>query len=175
MLDYGEIYLGEGAPLYAGAMFGVIGVTVALLAGRREGSMAGALVTALALCHLATGIAVRDQQLTMPALAETAASRFAAAYASTARVGIHVIERYAPAYRLAAHAPDRVRFHDPFTPWSRSQVERANGALVILNSGTDLDVPNRPLRTFGPYTVGVVDAARDPRASPPAENAKEVR
>ena len=175
MLDYGEIYLGEGAPLYAGALFGAIGVTVAWLAGRREGSMAGALVTALALCHLATGIGVRGRQLTMPELAETAASRFAAAYASTARVGIHVIERYAPAYRLAAYAPDRIRFHDPFTPWSQSQVVRANGALVIFRSGRDLNVPNRPLHSFGPYTVGVVDATHDPRPSLPAEKAREAR
>ena len=174
IIDAPDLFV-EGAPKYALALAGVLGVGVAIALRHRPRGLAIGVLSAFAAAAVTSGLLVRSVQMSWGSLPADRAARAIVAIAEQTRAPIVLICNLGSMsqwpYRIAAHAPGRSHFARPEQLAGLISLGLPAGALII---STAADVPPRgtmPIAQFGDLVVARLTdpaAALSPSSTPPA-------
>ncbi|MGC1816950.1 MAG: hypothetical protein WA900_04770 [Casimicrobiaceae bacterium] len=157
--DSPELFFGWSMPGNLYAAFGAVGVVASILLWRSAWGLVSATVAAYLLSALVSGSAVRYVQDSHPVLPEQRAGEFASAMANEDQRWI-LLAGESPTvslYRIAAYLPLRSRFVTREDLARRVEPQVAAGSIVAGESSYLEGVPLAFKRSFGTFTVGVLE------------------
>ncbi len=159
-VDSPELFFGWGAPKATFAAFGALGSLAALLSWRRRDAIPHAALAAYVVTSLASGMVIRDLQVSVGELPENRAGKVSAALAAQRHVPILLAAESSSVglYRIGASDPRNARFIKRAELGRDIESGAARGAVVVGNRQYIAGLPIAPKAEFDDWVVGVVES-----------------